>query len=800
MLLFFCQQFNKTKTPDRKGILMTKHNICTQILWIFLAILTAASLTGCTGKKAVQKDSDPPADAKEEAAAQGRYIETPIELPQGFSGQGVFQKLSDQKQSLAVLDTETCMVFISGNQGKSWTATPLSGFERFRGGVVVKEVSSAALSKDGSVFLSCLIRETNADTAITETYLYFNIYEPKQEAKRFSLKLKDRVEYLNTSVFTEDGRLFAASTTQNVYEIFPEKETCRRVFTVDGGSGSALCANGDLLTAWDGSRAYLYNIQTAKAKDEDVVLSAYLAKQQEKSFGAALAADEKDGRKLYVAGCNGIAGHVTGGSVMEQLVDGALTSLGDPAKVVKSMIHNKDGSFYVFFEDGELYCYAYDKDASAVPDKQLVIYGMHDNETVRKAISVFRRQHPDVFVRFETAQSGETGMTKNDAVKNLNTQLLAGEGPDVILLDDLPFSSYEEKGILQDLSGIVRQMERDGDYFTGILNGFQKEGGTYVLPFRFQVPLLAGEASVLKEITDLPSLSKAACKLAELADTKETVLGSYTPKELLEKLYVPCANDWIHADGAVDTGALEQFFTDALAIYKADQKNLNAQARKEHLAYVQFIQQHYEKKEKEASRVLYGIFRISEQVAKKQRLTAGYLSDLYDFQMYLAVKRELLNQNIKIGYQPLLGKEHGVFCPSGMAGISVHAKNKALAEEFIVVLLSEQVQGNNFDDGFPVNADAFAAYTTDPMPGKGTATGAQDENGNPVVLGLKWPGKQAFDGLKAMFDTLDTPAALLEESLKNEVLAIGSQVLEGEKGIEQGAEEIAQKFSLYLKE
>ena len=51
-----------------------------------------------------------------------------------------------------------------------------------------------------------------------------------------------------------------------------------------------------------------------------------------------------------------------------------------------------------------------------------------------------------------------------------------------------------------------------------------------------------------------------------------------------------------------------------------------------------------------------------------------------------------------------------------------------------------------------------------------------------------------------MFDTLDTPAALLEESLKNEVLAIGSQVLEGEKGIEQGAEEIAQKFSLYLKE
>ncbi|MDE7311609.1 MAG: extracellular solute-binding protein [Eubacterium sp.] len=795
---------------------MKKRKTYAVLLFAFLAVFLATGLAGCTKTKTGQNKADNVAtgkaapedavgtdeekagagtDVKEtQAAAKGRYLEAQIDLPKGFSGkEGAFFQLADKQKSLGLLDTENCMAYLSTNQGKSWEQVSLSGYERFYNEERVAACSSAAISEDGNIFLSCIMN----DERPVIKYLYFNVKKPEEEVKSFQMELVDGSELLNRTVFTKDGRLFAMSTTQNVYEVYPQKGSCRRIFTVDDYKDEAMCVNGDYLTVVDGSKAYTYNIKTGKTEDTDEVLSAYVAKQRGKSLGAAICA-ASDGKKLYIAGSNGIAGHVAGGSVMEQLVDGALTCLGDPSKVPITIIQNEDGSFYVFFENGELYSYVYDKDASAVPEKQLVIYGLYDNETVRRAISVFRKKHPEVFVRFDTALTGETGMTKNDAVKNLNTELLAGEGPDLILLDDMPYGSYEEKGMLADLSGIADEMEQSGDYFAGILNGFQNEGKTYVLPFRYQVPLLAGETSVLKEITDLKTLADAAQKLAGTAETPETVLGCYTPQEVLEKLYLCCVNAWMDADGTVDTGALQEFLTYAKAIYEADRQSLDEQEMEAHMEYVEHIKGHY-KNEKEAANVLFAIGRVYEQIAQKQRMSAGYLTTIDDFLTLLAVKRECAKQHTDLGYQPLSGQEKGIFCPIGTVGISIHAKEKELAEAFIRVLFSGEVQGSDFDDGFPVNADAFADFTTNPTPGMATGFGAEDRDGNSILLGLDWPSEQELAELKEMLHTLDTPA-LFEESLKKEVLEIGSQALKGEKGIEEGAQEIAQKLSLYLKE
>lgn len=797
-----------------------KRRTYTVLLFTILAVFLVAGLAGCTKSKAGQKKADStstgkaapegavgtdeekvdadPAVQETQAAAKGRYIEAQVDLPQGFSGkEGAFFQLADEQKSFVLLDTANCMAYLSTNQGRSWEQVPLSGYERFYNEEGIAACSSAAVSEDGGVFLSCIMDEEEIDVRKAARYLYFNVKQPKEEVKSFQMELEDGSELLNRAVFTKDGRLFAMSTTQNVYEVYPEKGSCRRIFTVDDYRDEAICVDGDFLTVIDGSKAYTYNIKTGKTEDTDEVFSAYVAKQREKSLGAAMCASS-DGKKLYIAGSNGIAGHVAGGSVMEQLVDGALTSLGDPSKVPITMIQNEDGSFYVYFENGELYSYTYDKDAPAVPEKQLVIYGLYDNETVRRAISIFRKDHPEVFIRFDTALSGASGMTKNDAVKNLNTELLAGEGPDLILLDDMPYGSYEEKGMLADLSGIADEMAQSGDFFTGILNGFQSEGKTYVLPFRYQVPLLFGEASVLEKITDLKTLTEEVQKLAGTADTPETVLGCYTPQEVLEKLYLCCANAWMGADGTVDTGALQEFLAYAKAIYEADRQSLDEQELEAHLEYVEHIKGHY-KEEKEAANVLFGIGRSYEQIAQKQRMTAGYLTTIDDFLTLLAVKREYEKQNTDISYEPLSGQEKGIFCPTGTVGISIHAKEKELAEAFIRVLLGEQVQGSNFDDGFPVNAGAFADFTTNPTPGMAIGFGVDDRDGNWISLGLDWPSGQELAELKEMLHTLDTPA-LFEESLKKEVLEIGSQALKGEKGIEEGAQEIAQKLSLYLKE
>ena len=39
----------------------------------------------------------------------------------------------------------------------------------------------------------------------------------------------------------------------------------------------------------------------------------------------------------------------------------------------------------------------------------------------------------------------EDGITREDALKKLNTELLSGSGPDVLILDKMPYDSYMEK-------------------------------------------------------------------------------------------------------------------------------------------------------------------------------------------------------------------------------------------------------------------------------------------------------------------------------------------------------------------
>ncbi len=90
---------------------------------------------------------------------------------------------------------------------------------------------------------------------------------------------------------------------------------------------------------------------------------------------------------------------------MEQLADGALTNLGDPSKAPAWMSRNEDGSFLIFYRDGALCSYVYDPDISAVPEQLLTIYTLYDNETVRQAISCYRAENPDTFIRLEIGVS-----------------------------------------------------------------------------------------------------------------------------------------------------------------------------------------------------------------------------------------------------------------------------------------------------------------------------------------------------------------------------------------------------------
>ena len=65
--------------------------------------------------------------------------------------------------------------------------------------------------------------------------------------------------------------------------------------------------------------------------------------------------------------------------------------MGDPTRKAVSLLKGKDGGFLVAYSDGEIDSYIYDKDAPAVPEQQLTIYSLTENDTVSKAVSAFRK-------------------------------------------------------------------------------------------------------------------------------------------------------------------------------------------------------------------------------------------------------------------------------------------------------------------------------------------------------------------------------------------------------------------------
>ena len=136
---------------------------------------------------------------------------------------------------------------------------------------------------------------------------------------------------------------------------------------------------------------------------------------------------------------------------------------------------------------------------------------------------------------------------------------------------------------------------------------------------------------------------------------------------------------------------------------------------------------------------------------------------------------------------------------AGTVGIAATSKNTELAKEFVRVLLGKDVQAKDLSDGFPVNADAFKEFTTNPSPDSTIGTSAEDKDGNTVELDISWPGQTEIDQLKKLIESRRTPV-MAQNEWRNEVVSIGAKALTGEKGVEESVEEIVQKISLHLQE
>lgn len=397
----------------------------------------------------------------------------------------------------------------------------------------------------------------------------------------------------------------------------------------------------------------------------------------------SLAAGEGD--DIYLCNAAGIHHMALGGTMWETIVDGSLNSLSLPGIRISKMCVGKNNDFFVWYEKDEnpvLAHYVYDPDTISVPTSTLTVYGLDLSEKylIRQGAIRFQMENPDIRVEVIDGRKQMEGMMDADIIRSLNEELLTGAGADVLVLDGLPGKSYIEKGILEDMSELLAPFTESGEIYRNLTGHFRRsDGSVYEVPVRVLFPVVYGEAGATASLSSLQ---------AYLEYQESPGAGSINGKTVYENILRRLAFLYDQELWDDDGKLKEEELTDLLEA---------AMRTGEH----------------SGARVLYpedednGAGKRYNLVAENGFTTPDHLGIMAgDNQASLELPREMAEMSLSFavmrekGY-PLQSVNH-TFYPEERVAINRNSRQKETAERFVTFLLSEQIQGEDVEDGFPV--------------------------------------------------------------------------------------------------
>jgi len=758
----------------------------------------------------------------------GRYVEEEIGRPEEMERNGGIVRLADG--TLQIFDFNQGP-FVSQDEGKTWTKK----YDDWSGMVGEGYFMNAAAAKDGSLFLvystydavsseegeeasqeevSDAERSEQPDTEPTETEdtevqveesdmftidCHYMFVSPEGETREIMLPFDmDNYELITNCWYTPDGRLLA-SQGGAIYEINQEDGSLTVLFETDGDADTA-CFSDTQMVAFTNTKAYRFDLVKGELLEQDEELDKFisgLTNNGEKGVYwtsgnySFLVAMDKD-NTLYLACQDGLY-QCTAGESPKQLLQGTLCSMGDPSNGKYGMLVEDGPVFLVLFSSG-LSRFTYDETMPATPDKELKVYSLKKDQTLQQAVSAYQKAHQDVFVKYEVGMSGENGLTAEDAIKALNTEIMAGNGPDVIMLDGLPIESYLAKGMLADLSENLKAAEEKEEFFDNITRVYEEDGKIYAIPTRFRIPLLMGNEEFVSNIQDLSSLSAVMEEMRE-KNPEGSILSAYTPEILLKMLAIASEPTWSKEDGNLQEETVKEFLTQAKKIYDNEISGISDLEKEEFLNSVRGSDDSSGTAEETALDISWSILNFLTKSQAQLAIGASQQVSL-DFTNVISVPRV----KPEVVYKPLSLQAENVFQAESIVGVSAKAAESEMAREFVEMLLSYNVMSMQ-QEPYPVNAASFDSLFDTDMEGDGAfgSMGISKDDGSVATLDLYWPNEEEQKGLEQMVRSLKTPY-LPGSPIEQAVLEAGVSVLEGNMSVDEGVAQIKQKIQLYLSE
>lgn len=759
-------------------------------------MLLVAGLGGC-GKEPVLADGET-VDSKstqieggmDASGSMGRFMESEVALPENVSDILYAALLADGSIELFARnsDNDSYQVQVSKDGGESFSALAIDAGQIDE--IFNAYIFSSAIRSDGTV-VGLMPGKDNTGSIMA------GIIRPDGSMEKKELVIPD-VESQNQEyaampmdcAFDAAGNLIIENLNSYFYRADIESGTCELLTDLEEKHVRhfGIAGNQVLAVAEDGIS--IVNSADGTAWEADGLLDEMMAaditladKNGEYARPLVFTGGDSEDMIFYV-NHQGLFGHARGSSINEQLINGALCTIGDTSAGFLNLMMVDERQFYLAIIDGtvagKLLKYVYDENVPTMPEKELKIYALKDTTFLRQAVSSYQKNHQDVFVNLQIGRSGEDGVTAQDAIRALNTEILAGNGPDVLILDGLPVESYIEKGMLKDISAVVEEIDGSEGVFGNVKQAYQKDGAIYQFPARFYVSLVNGDEEALAAGASLEKLADYVTAQKAAGESKIFPMGGAA--KLLEKLYYADSAGWFDESGKLKEEAIEQYLSCAKQIYDAQPNESEAVD--------------YYSPEIDAS--LFGTLDAFSVVMKEAKLGYGTLVDISELVMLHS-----MNEVHGWSFSPAnvdVVKGFGVYQLAGiLAGTDVGEQ----AEDFLRTLFGAEC-GTLSYNGFPVNRAAYEAlceqekHAYDGNEGNAGVSVSTPE-GERYNLLFQNLSDEVTEKITGILEAAQKPVCM-DEVIKEIVLEQGEKALKGEIAVDEALHEIMQKCNLYLSE
>lgn len=473
---------------------------------------------------------------------------------------------------------------------------------------------------------------------------------------------------------------------------------------------------------------------------------------------------------LLAADRKGISLLKKDGTIWQNIVDGALNSMGMPTMYIRGMAarEGEKPEYTVLYNSSEgethLMRYVFDGTVTAVPEKELNVYSLRENSLIRQAVSLYQQKNQNVKVNYTVAMTeDETGNT-SDYIRALNTELLNGNGADILILDGLPVDSYMEKGVLEDLTNTLKPIQ--DALLSNITAAYTKEGKIYQLPTRVAVPVIFGEkaaAEAGKSLADMAAFAKEhPDKRYFLAWEEETFVRAFLEMD---------GDSLFDSAGGLDKEAFRAFL--------------------ENIQYMKESGALEDKGEEYRTNML---FTNPYLLIKKKIYTATEtLNDTWSLFMVEALIKDVDYVLRSIGNK---------FYASGSIGLNAASKETELAGEFIQYLYSNEIQKINLYNGFPIERKALEKWLLE-VPENAEdisfSSSINDGEGSDETISGGYPSEEIRKAVLSLIEELSAPVSQ-NEILNDMIIEQLAGFLDGSLDIDETLNATAQKVNTYLSE